>query len=88
VGGVHRSESTLFDLLMGEIGGFFAAGEPTSLWTARYCGCGRCHECAQMPVANVATQNVDVRFGPRPANQPGKQVFSPMIFLTLKTRIR
>ena len=50
---VHRSGSTLFDLLMGEVDGFFAAGELTSLWTTRYCGCGRCHEWAQMPVVNV-----------------------------------
>jgi hypothetical protein len=45
VGAVHRSGSTLFDLLMGEVDGFFAAGQLTSLWTARYCGCGRSHEC-------------------------------------------
>ena len=41
IAGVHRSGTTLAARLLGEIEGFFCAGELSELWDSEMCACGR-----------------------------------------------
>lgn len=41
IAGMHRSGTTIVARLLGEIEGFFCAGELNSLWESEGCGCGR-----------------------------------------------
>jgi hypothetical protein len=64
IGGWTRSGSTLLDVLLGAIDGFFSTGELSSLWErgllkGRHCGCGR-----RLDECPLWTAVIEKAFGP------------------------